>query len=78
MKDVLLRCFKKIAVLVCIVIQLLPDRRGGWPESSLSPPTWGGDPLPTSGSGEGDIITPAFRGIVGTTVASLLHGTGGF
>jgi hypothetical protein len=26
--------------------QLLPDRRGGRPESSLSPPTWGGGPPP--------------------------------
>ncbi len=55
----------------------MPDRRGGQPESSLSPLTWGGDPLPTSGSGEGDVITPAFRGIADTTVASLLRGTGG-
>jgi hypothetical protein len=38
----------------------------------------GGDPLPTSGSGEGDIITPAFWGIPGTTGTSLLRGTGGF
>jgi hypothetical protein len=59
-------------------LQLLPDRRGGRPESSLSLPTWGGDPLPTSGSGEGDVITPAFRGMSGTTVMSLLRGTGGF
>ncbi len=27
-------------------IQLLPDRRGGQPESSLPPPTWGGTPSP--------------------------------
>ncbi len=40
--------------------QMLPDRRGGRPKSSISLPTWGGDPLPTSGSGEGDVIMPAF------------------
>ncbi len=38
----------------------------------------GGDPLPTSGSGEGDVITPAFRGIPSTTGTLLLRGTGGF
>jgi hypothetical protein len=38
----------------------------------------GGGPLPTSGSGEGDVITPTFRGIPGTTGTSVLRGTGGF
>ncbi len=37
-----------------------------------------GDPLPTPGFGEGDVTTPAFRGTAGTSVASLLRGTGGF
>jgi hypothetical protein len=41
-------------------------------------PHGGGDPLPTSGSGEGDVITPAFPGIPGTTGTSLLRGMGGF
>ncbi len=41
-------------------------------------PHGGGTPLPTPGSGEGDVITPAFRGMAGTTVTSLLRGTGGF
>ncbi len=43
-----------------------------------SPSTWRGDPLPTPGPREGDVITPAFRGMAGTTVTSLLRGTGGF
>ncbi len=47
-------------------------------ELSLSAHMGGGDPLPTSGSGKGDVITPAFRGMSGTTVTSLLRGTGGF
>jgi hypothetical protein len=34
-------------------------------ELSLSPLTWGGDPLPISGPGEGDVITPAsFSGYI--------------
>jgi hypothetical protein len=58
--------------------QLLPDHRGGRPESSLSPPTWRGDPLPTPGPGESDLITPVFQSVAGTTVALLLRGTGCF
>jgi hypothetical protein len=47
-------------------------------QRALSPSTWRGNPLPTPGPGEGDIITPAFRGMAGTTVESLLRGMGGF
>ncbi len=42
--------------------QLLPDRRGGRPESSLSPLTRRGDP-PPPGPGEGGVITPYSRSI---------------
>jgi hypothetical protein len=50
-----------VYVLKCLkfVVQLLPDRRGGRPESSLSPSTWRRDPLPTPGLEEGDVITPS-------------------
>jgi hypothetical protein len=58
--------------------QLLPDRRGGRPESSLSLRSHGGGPPPPPGPGEGDVITPYSWSIAGTTVASLLRGTGGF
>ncbi len=58
--------------------QLLPDRRGGQPESSLSLSAHRqGDPSPP-GLGEGGVTTPYSWSIAGTTVASLLRGTGGF
>jgi hypothetical protein len=37
-----------------------------------------GGPPPTPGPGEGDVTTPSYRSIAGTTVTSLLRGTGGF
>jgi hypothetical protein len=37
-----------------------------------------GGPLPHSWPGEGDVTTPSYWSIAGTTVASLLRGTGGF
>ncbi len=46
-------------------------------ELSLSPLTRRGDPSPP-GPGEGGFTTPYFWSIAGTTVASLLRGTGGF
>jgi hypothetical protein len=58
--------------------QLLPDRRGGRPESSLSLRSHGGGtPLPL-GPGEGGVTTPYSWSIAGSTVGSLLRGTGGF
>ncbi len=59
-------------------LQLLPDRRGGRPESSLSLRSHGGGTPPPPGPGEGDVTTPYSRIIAGTTVGSLLRGTGGF
>ncbi len=57
---------------------MLPDRHGGRPESSLSLRSHGGGtPLPP-GSGEGGVTTPYSWSIAGTTVTSLLRGTGGF
>ncbi len=44
---------------------------------SLSAHTAGGPP-PPPGPGEGDVTTPYSRRIAGTTVGSLLRGTGGF
>ena len=58
--------------------QLLPDRRGGRPESSLSLRSHGGGPPPTPGPGEGGVSSPYSRSIAYTTVTSLLRGTGGF
>jgi hypothetical protein len=46
-------------------------------ELSLSPLTRRGDP-PPPGPGEGDVTTPYSWSLAGTTVASLLRGTGGF
>ncbi len=58
--------------------QLLPDRRGGRPESSLSLRSHGGGtPLPL-GPGEGGVTTPYSWSVAGSTVGSLLRGTGGF
>jgi hypothetical protein len=58
--------------------QLLPDRRGGRPESSLSLRTHGGGTPPPPGPGEGDVTTPYSRSKAGTTGTSLLRGSGGF
>ncbi len=58
--------------------QLLPDRRGGRPESSLSLRSQGWGTPPPPGPGEGGVTTPYSWSIVGTTVTSLLRGTGGF
>jgi hypothetical protein len=58
--------------------QLLPDRRGGRPESSLSLRSHGGGTPPPPGPGEGGVTMPYSWSIAGTTVASLLRGTGGF
>jgi hypothetical protein len=57
--------------------QLLPDRRGGRPESSLSPLTRRGGP-PPPGPREGGFTSLFFWSIAGSTVASLLRGAGGF
>jgi hypothetical protein len=58
--------------------QLLPDRRDGRPESSLSLRSHGGGTPPPPGPGEGDVTTPYSWSIAGTTVTSLPRGTGGF
>ncbi len=58
--------------------QLLPDRRGGRPESSLSLRSHGGGTPPPPGPGEGDATTPYSRSKAGSTVGSLLRETGGF
>ncbi len=58
--------------------QLLPDRRGGQPESSLSLRSHGGVTPPPPGLGEGGVTTPYSWSIAGTTVTLLLRGTGGF
>jgi hypothetical protein len=58
--------------------QLLPDRRGGRPESSLSLRSHGGGTPPPPGPGEGGVTTPYSRSKAGTTGTSLLRGSGGF
>jgi hypothetical protein len=65
-------------VLKGISNQLLPDRRGGRPESSLSLRLHGGGTPPPPGPGEGDVTSPYSWSIAGTTATSLLRGTGGF
>ncbi len=64
--------------LYLAIDQLLPDRRGGRPESSLSLRSHGGGTPPPPGPGEGGVTTPYSWRIAGTTVGSLLRGTGGF
>jgi hypothetical protein len=58
--------------------QLLPDCRGGRPESSLSLRSHGGGTPPPPGPGEGDVTTPYSWSLAGSTVGSLLRETGGF
>ncbi len=54
---------------------MLPDRRGGRPESSLPLRSHGGGTPPSSGPGEGDVTSPYSWSIAGTTGTSLLRGT---
>jgi hypothetical protein len=58
--------------------QLLPDRCGGRPESSLSLRSHGRGTPPPPGPGEGDVTPPYSWSIADTTATSLLRGTGGF
>jgi hypothetical protein len=66
---------KNLSMYSC---HLLPDRRGGRPESPLSLRSHGGGTPPPPGLGEGDVTTPYSWSIGGCTVVSLLWGTGGF
>ncbi len=57
---------------------MLPDRRGGRPESFLSLRSHGGGtPPPPPGPGEDDITSPYSWSIAGTTATSLLRGADG-
>jgi hypothetical protein len=69
---------RKAGISTSFQWQLLPDRRGGRPESSLSLRSHGGGTPPPPGSGEGDVTTPYSRRKAGTTGTSLLRGSGGF
>jgi hypothetical protein len=70
---------EKKNVIAYLIGQLLPDRRGGRPESFLSLRSHGGGTPPSPpGPGEGGVTTPYSRSIADTTVMSLLRGSGGF
>ncbi len=64
--------------LILTLSQLLPDRHGGLPESSLSLRSHGGGIPPPPGPGEGGVTTSYSRSIADSTGTSLLRGTGGF